>query len=594
MTRHTVLAVLLLLGVPLAGCVTPAQDAGSAGAGPASADGPSADGPDVGESARYRNLSEAVHAVRGLTSEYVPTSDGETLHAAVALPEMGPSDTVPVVVNYSPYFSNAGPPAMAGGDQFSTWLVNYLVPRGYAVVIQSVRGTGDSSGCFEMGGDVEQRDTYQLVEHWANKSWSNGQVGLVGKSYDGTTANVAGVMDPPSLETIVPVAAISEWYNYLYKGGVPYDYGLQQGATFNARYWALVDLGAAPYYRPTATLQEGNVENAPDSICPEVLRGSADGVRTAYEGSYSDYWAERSYLGEADEITVPTFLVHGLQDWNVKPDQMHPFYERIDAPKKAWLGQWDHVYPNRTDWNRTLLAWFDRWLKDEETGVMDEPAVQVQDSAGTWRHEATWPPDRATDRTLYLQDPDGEVGTLGSEPAEEDATGDWVDDPTRPPDPPTSDPSYATWATGARDEPLRVSGEPTLTFQAVTDRPSTQFVALLYEVDDRANWEVVNYGFLDARHREGIDDPQPVVPGQAYTYETPLFPMDHVVEPGHKLGLVLTSSYPPMVTTEGTAARNVVQLGADPAAQLTLPAIEAIDAAEEQPTMVPPDAVPGN
>jgi predicted acyl esterase len=53
-------------------------------------------------------------------------------------------------------------------------------------------------------------------------TWTTGAVGMIGKSYDGTLANGVAATGVQGLRTIVPISAISSWYDYTRSGGVPY------------------------------------------------------------------------------------------------------------------------------------------------------------------------------------------------------------------------------------------------------------------------------------------------------------------------------------------------------------------------------------
>ena len=144
----------------------------------------------------------------------------------------------PVIIESRPYFGNADPAASTEGQKFSKWLIHELVPRGYVVVLHSIRGTGDSGGCYGQGGITEQTDEAATVEAFAKEPYSTGKVGMIGKSYGGTTPWMAAVQQPPHLTTIVPVAGISEWYLYVASHGVWYD----SGTEFNEAYPATISL----------------------------------------------------------------------------------------------------------------------------------------------------------------------------------------------------------------------------------------------------------------------------------------------------------------------------------------------------------------
>src|SRR5690606_5273481 len=102
---------------------------------------------------------------------------------------------------------------------------NYFVPRGYAVILAHMDGTGFSTGCPMHGGPGDIAGMKAVID-WLNgrvpgydkddlavtASWHNGHAGMIGKSYDGTLANGVAATGVVGLSTIVPISAISDWY----------------------------------------------------------------------------------------------------------------------------------------------------------------------------------------------------------------------------------------------------------------------------------------------------------------------------------------------------------------------------------------------
>ncbi len=81
------------------------------------------------------------------------------------------------------------------------------------------------------------------------------------------------------------------------------------------------------------------------------------------------------------------FVVHGLNDWNVKTKQFAQWWEALgenDVPRKMWLHQGGHGGTSTNDWQRTQNKWFDYWLYGIENGIMNEPMVDVQRENKTW------------------------------------------------------------------------------------------------------------------------------------------------------------------------------------------------------------------
>ncbi|HLE46727.1 MAG TPA: CocE/NonD family hydrolase, partial [Candidatus Thermoplasmatota archaeon] len=353
-------------------------------------------------------LSKPIYDLTQLVKENakVPSFDGKRMDNWVYRPKTPDGVKVPVFINFSPYWYNLAPSSEQQGDAFSRYMIEYFVPRGYAIVLSSVRGTGYSEGCFNIGGEYEMKDAVAVIEHFAKQPWSNGNVAAGGKSYDGTTPQGAAVKAPPALKAIFPVSGISELYKYNYKGGIPYG----NGASFNTYYYA--GESAAPREAQAPLFMVDRV------ACPYLPEMQANGVGSAVTGDYTAYWQERNYTKNAKNVKAALFFVHGFTDWNVKPDHILPWLNEIpvDTPRKVWLHNWvandrgsrdGHVYPRRDDWNTTMLRFLDETLKEIPTGIFDEPAYQIQDSADQWRWEEKWPPDDAVTMRYFFANKDG-------------------------------------------------------------------------------------------------------------------------------------------------------------------------------------------
>ena len=113
-------------------------------------------------------------------------------------------------------------PEPRNADGKSVGLTGYFAPRGYAVVMMDLRGTGRSEGCLDHLGAKDARDLEQIVEWAASQSWSNGRVGMTGHSYVGSTPSVAAAQRPTGLATIVPSAGLASMYQHQFQAGVPY------------------------------------------------------------------------------------------------------------------------------------------------------------------------------------------------------------------------------------------------------------------------------------------------------------------------------------------------------------------------------------
>lgn len=540
MARGTGFILFLLVGMALAGCLSDSgsspRDSGKSG--PIKARGVD---PSVYES----KLSKELYADILKEHVLVPSFDGKRMDNWVFRPKVPDGTTVPVFINFSPYWSNLAPSAESGGDAFSKHMINYFLPRGYAIVLSSLRGTGYSEGCFNIGGEVEQKDAVAVIEYFAKQPWSNGNVAAGGKSYDGTTPQGAAIHAPPALKAIFPVSGISELYNYNYKGGIPYG----NGASFNTYYFVGESTPQTWASNPLLALD--------DLACPYLPEMQANGVGSAITGDYTAYWQERNYTKKVANVKAAVFFVHGFTDWNVKPDHAVPWITQVDAPKKVWLHNWTanprsrdgHVYPMRDDWNVTMLRFLDQTLKGVETGIFDEPAYQIQDSTGEWRWEAEWPPASVVPTRYYFTYKDGK-GVLDPSGAAKAGLRTFVDAPRAAAPLPmggaplplcraAADNTLLRYESDPAVADLHYAGIPVVHLQAQTDRPLGKVVATLCMVGPNGEYEMINWGGLNFRHRVSRESPQAVVPGTTYDLNVPLFPQDDVVPSGWKLVLLL-------------------------------------------------------
>ena len=115
----------------------------------------------------------------------VPMRDGVVLRADVFRPT--PSGRFPTLVYRTPYDRTRA------AEDYTT--VKAAVDRGYAVVVQDVRGRYGSAGEFEPYRH-EGQDGYDTIEWAAVQPWSDGKVGTFGLSYPGAVQWLAAVESP--------------------------------------------------------------------------------------------------------------------------------------------------------------------------------------------------------------------------------------------------------------------------------------------------------------------------------------------------------------------------------------------------------------
>jgi X-Pro dipeptidyl-peptidase len=322
---------------------------------------------------------------------------------------------VPVIIDASPYYTTVGRGNEAEliadldgdgiNDKWPLFYDNYFVPRGYAMVLLDVDGTGNSTGCTDEGGRNDILSAKAGID-WLNgratahdaqgnevvADWDNGRAAMIGKSYDGTIANGVAATGVEGLTTIVPVSAISSWYDYRRMGGI----------TFLNNYPASLS--------NTVTNPDRRAYCAPS----RDLLSANDGDET---GDYTPFWVERDYNPDVGNVRASVFASHGINDDNVRPNHLSRWWAGLAArgvPRKLWLTNAGHVDPfdyRRAQWVDTLHRWFDFWLYGIPNGIMDEPMVDIERSPDVWETHSDWPLPGTSDTSVWL----GPNGTLAPE-----------------------------------------------------------------------------------------------------------------------------------------------------------------------------------
>ena len=521
--------------------------------------------PLPGSGLKLDALSKPIHGALPRVVEYVQASiDGVQLHTELFLPDgEGPW---PVILIMSPY--NNLDRSLDPTGELETGFREFYVPRGYAIVLTDVRGTGNSEGCMDMMGAKEQQDGYDVVEWIAAQPWSDGNVGMYGVSYVGTTPSAAAIMAPPHLKTIVPIAGVTNQWRNMYQNGVPYE-----GRFYPLTYEALV---GAP---PPRDVERGPawLLNTLDAACDqeEMIEHISPG--TYEKGVYDDYWAERNFTTRAASVNASVFYVQGFTDRAVNPMEIVHWFNDIKAPKKAWLGQWPHMLPPRDDWDDTLLAWFDHWLKGIDTGVMNGPVVEVITNDDRIRVDDAWPPEDATRHALWLS-PDSLAAETPADGSASYAYGGarlaaWpVGAPAREPLDEAA-PNGLQYVGAPLDAPLLIAGTPVMHLEGAVDAENTYWLLSLYDVAPDGTWSEISEGWMNAHLHEGFDHSAPLTPGERYHFQFRFEPREYVLPAGHAVGLRLLAHDERVFPVDEPATTNTVFYGAD-GSWLELPVLD--------------------
>ena len=472
---------------------------------------------------------------------------------AVWVPIMEDGMTVPVIAEFGPYFDEAS--VETGGiEEPGTWLgtmiIEQIVPHGFAFAQVSVMGTGRSNHCMDLMGTAEQLGVDAAVTWLGSQNWSNGNVGMIGKSYDGSTPWQAAMFGNEHLTTIVPISGLIGVMELMWRNG-----------SSEARA-PIMHNGVYGSYGIDGDLEDSG------NMCPDYIAGPATGgAAWAWGGEAAGtYWAERYFLDRVlENYNGSVYLIQGMHDWNVDPHMAVPtinllYDNNIDA--KGLFGQWDHDYPDRPqimfdrsgvgrgieafpemvrmDWMQDLLEWFTYYLKEE--GPKPWLGVEIQSNQGPWRFEDRYPMSNTTELLLELGSSNlAAVG--GGNTIFPDAS---------------SGPVYET---PPLDEPLYFGGLPRLHVNVNTASVGGQIYALLEDCDG-ADCIHIGHAIMDLRYHAGGADEQTWTPVfEEITALMEFFPMDVEVAAGHTIKLTLRSTGEDYLPSAASTAVTVVNTG---------------------------------
>ncbi|MCW2954598.1 MAG: peptidase [Conexibacter sp.] len=561
----------------------------------------------------YRNLSEARHAIRSEDDVAVAVRDGTPLMADVHRPDApGRFPALLAASCYPRQIQNSGAPlgfVEAGASDF--W-----VPRGYAHVIANVRGTGGSGGTYPWLDATERRDLHDLVEWTAAQPWCDGRVGMIGISYFAMTQLAAAAERPAHLRAIFPVAGTADVYEAVWH------HGLLSETFVNgwiAGVAGLAGKGDRLFRNRLVGLAERVLRNEHVHARFEHLNGEAalsvlGGVMRMHYGASWDelwsavttehpthdaYWDERDLLAHLGELEIPVYL--GC-DWENVPLHLPSTFALWKAlagrapVRMGMLGRGGLTWP----WESLhveALAWFDHWLKDADTGIMDGPPVRYWlPGAEEFREDADWPPAASRHVALALR-------CDGALAVEEGAAGErvyaYVPPTIRRPKgaPEPALPPSLTWESAPLAGAVEVVGELELALDASTSALDVAWIATLQDVAPDDAVTDVTAGWLRASLRaldeEASRSGAPVLPcrtalpvpiGEVVRYRIPLVPNARRFGAGHRIRLVLASSdadesLPAIMGFRhaplGDAARNAVRSSS----RLLLPVLASEDPA---------------
>jgi len=551
----------------------------------------------------------------------IPMRDGIVLRADIYRPAR--SGIFPTLVFRTPY----GKHSTARSDSIHL----KAVERGYAVVMQDVRGRYASDGTFEPYRQ-EGADGYDTIEWAAAQPWSDGSIGTYGLSYPGAVQWLAAVEAPPHLLAMAPAMTFSSPRRFFYMNGIfdrswlPWIY--QYVAPDARRRLGMPDEGDAEQNWPTVAHEYQSW--LPLRDLPWLRQEAPYYFEWLAHPPEDPWWDWAELRGRYQRVSAAVLNLSGWFDDAYGVEGAAINFNGLRQARSGQgrsrahlvLGPWVHGVPSLTDgragdldfgpnasvdYDQLVLDFHDHYVRGIANRFATDPPVRhFVMGANEWRDASSWPPPSSRVMTFYLDD----VGNgsqrrlLSTEPAEVHSLSAFTADPDRPVADPNDTPGahdygalksrkdLLTFDTEPLLEDLWVGGDISALIYASCDCRDFDLWVRLQDVhpDGRAfNLMSPGNDVLRASYRDPDAGRQPLEPGRIYELKLPSMMTSMRFARGHRIRAQISASFDPhlsrnlqtgeseVVSAASRAATISIHHGSGHASRLLLPVLAEPD-----------------
>ena len=531
-------------------------------------------------------------------NEWLSLKDGVRLSVTFYKPvPRSPGEKFPVLLEYLPYRKDDG-----GGGRVPPY--PYFAKRGFIVAKVDIRGTGSSDGVFPGREYTEQEldDALETIDQLSRMPDSNGRVGMFGISWGGFNSIQVAMRQPPALKAILATDATDD----LYHDDIHFIDGVLHIDSWSSDFYSSVALPQTPDWPVNENYFRDRFDQYPGFMT--YLKQQRDG----------EFWRRNSLRWQYDKIRIPTYLIGGLLDGY--KDAVPRMLESMKVPVRAAVGPWNHSYPDygqpgpNYDWKHEAVRWWDYWLKDRNTGILDDPplTVFVREGHGPdaelkmtpghwvctdWPVPGTkWKKFFPADNHLLQVEPGKEISELlryvpSSGTATSGLTWDpqvvWWGDPKG--DMRLDDAGSLVYDSPLLKEAFEIGGLPKVHLRVSADAPLAHWVARLEDVQPDGTVALVTGANINGSQRDSRLEPSPLVAGEVYDMELEMHFTTWTFKPGHRVRLAVSNAVFPMIWPTPYPMITKLFMGAR-GTRLELPVIPEME--PRVPSFVPPEPRP--
>ncbi len=555
----------------------------------------------------------------------MPMRDGVRLATDIYRPKT--DEPVPIIFSRTPYNFNS----WGDGKQRTraAQRAYEAVKRGYAYVVQNERGRYYSEGEWDILG-VPLTDGYDAFSWMKAQPWSNGRIGTYGCSSTAEWQMAVAALDHPAHFAMVPqgfgagvgqIGDITEQGNW-YRGGVEqmlffsWLYGVEHdkfkpripaGATQEdliriSRFYDLapenppVDMAEALKHLPIQDILV-NI-NGKREIFDKMIRRKPNDPAWYDGGLYHDtmdintpgFWFASWYdVSITPNLALFNHVRSNSKDAVIRDNQylviaptLHCAYTR--ATENTIVGE-RPVGDARLNYDEQIYAWWDMWLKGEETGFKaNTPRVQYYTmGSNKWQAAEQWPPADAKMTTFYLNS-GGKANTLNGDgvlttkkPRKDNpdtftydpmdpvmsyggnvcCTGNAVKGGAYDQQSMEENPNILVYSSEVLTEDTEVTGFIESTLYVSSDAKDTDFTIKIIDVYPDGRAYNLDETIQRARYREGYDKEVFMEDGEVYELKLTPMATSNLFKKGHRIRIEVSSSnFPRFARNLNTGGNN--------------------------------------
>ena len=415
------------------------------------------------------------------------------------------------------------------------WLVRML-EHGYAVVVVELSGTGASEGTVQPAFRLIAEEAREVLDWIAGQPWCNGRIGMFGKSFVGMTQYAAASTGHPGLKAIFPCSASLDMCRTLvYPGGI-FNTGFNRLLSESTGILETLivpvdsDAGGKELAR---ILEERRKGFSLDQSSERGFRRSPYGDSPSSHPLGARLWEDMGLYTLLDAVRASGVPVYNMGGWlDIFTRDTLLWHRNLSAPRRLTVCPLDHSRIGRKggelDFGSEARQWFDYWLKDIDTGIMDEKPVRYRVMGApadrAWRTAETWPPPEVRPVRFYCgSDGHGKGGLIRRRPEAGEAGDEYTIDysattgpqsrwsaimrPCRYPDMADNDGKALTYTTPPLSGDIEITGAPVVHVWMVGRTGDLDLFAYLEAVDERGRSSYITEGQLRASRRALAEAP---------------------------------------------------------------------------------------